>query len=103
VLNAIASMGQLQEIERATAAVLGFVQFGEGHRYADFTPGTDKVAAYGIGALIAGKLAAKVGFFKVIWLAILAGKKLILMGLIAAAALFARFRKRTAAASSTAT
>src|SRR3989449_2653188 len=34
-------------------------------RYADFIPGTDKVAEYGIAALIAGGLAAKAGLFKV--------------------------------------
>src|SRR2546426_2131137 len=33
----------------------------EGHRYADFVPGTDKVAEYGIAALIAGGVAAKAG------------------------------------------
>src|SRR5262245_6974732 len=53
VLNAVAGMGQLKDVEAATPEILGFVDFQPGHRYADYTPGTDKLAAYGIGALIA--------------------------------------------------
>ncbi len=37
------------------------VAFEEGSRYVDFDPDVDQVAAYGIGALVAGKLAAKAG------------------------------------------
>ena len=33
----------------------------QGNRYADFVPSLDTVAAVGIGGLIAGKVAAKVG------------------------------------------
>ena len=59
VLNAVASMDQLGSVKRGMAKVIGFVEFNGGHRYADFIPGTDKVAEYGIAALIAGSLAAK--------------------------------------------
>ena len=45
------------------------VDFQEGHRYADFTESTDKVATYGIAALVAGGIAAKVGLFKGLWVA----------------------------------
>ncbi|HEX8830358.1 MAG TPA: DUF2167 domain-containing protein, partial [Longimicrobium sp.] len=62
-LNAVAPMSMLPGIERDMQGVLGFVDFNDGHRYADFTGG-DKVAAYGIGALVAGTVAAKAGFFK---------------------------------------
>jgi uncharacterized membrane-anchored protein len=36
-------------------------EFAEGSRYQDYVPGVGKVAAYGIGGLIAGKAAAKLG------------------------------------------
>jgi uncharacterized membrane-anchored protein len=62
-LNAVASIGQLQKIEKDMQQVLSFVEFNDGHRYGDYVAGTDKVAAYGISALIAGKLAAKAGLF----------------------------------------
>jgi uncharacterized membrane-anchored protein len=65
-LNAVASMGQLQAIQKDMQQVLGFVEFNEGHRYGDYVAGMDKVAAYGIGGLIAGKLAAKAGLFKLL-------------------------------------
>jgi uncharacterized membrane-anchored protein len=67
-LNAVASMSQLQAIEKDMQEVLSFVEFNEGHRYGDYVAGMDKVAAYGIGALIAGKLAAKAGLFKLLLL-----------------------------------
>lgn len=85
--NAVAGMNQLGAIEKDMQEVLGFAEFNAGHRYADFSAGTDKVAAYGIGALIAGKVAAKVGFFKLALGFILAGKKFLLLALIPVAGL----------------
>lgn len=63
VLNFIASIDQLDEIDQAMPEVLAIAEFNQGMRYADFVPGVDTVAAYGIGALVAGKLAAKAGLF----------------------------------------
>jgi uncharacterized membrane-anchored protein len=85
VLNAVGSMDQLDLIHQATPEVLAAVEFNEGHRYSDFTEG-DKVAAYGIGGLILGGIATKAGFFKMLWLGILAGKKFIVIGVAAAGA-----------------
>lgn len=94
VLNAVGSMDQLELIHAQTPAVLAAVEFNEGHRYSDFTEG-DKVAAYGIGGLILGGIATKAGFFKVLWVGILALKKFIVMGFVAAAAWFKkRFGKK---------
>jgi uncharacterized membrane-anchored protein len=63
VLNFIASMDQLAEIERNLPDVLAMAEFNAGNRYLDFDPELDTVAAYGLGALIAGKAAAKIGLF----------------------------------------
>jgi uncharacterized membrane-anchored protein len=84
VLNAVADINALPDIERAMQSVLGFVDFNEGHRYQDFVASTDKKAAYGIAGLIAGAVAMKAGLFKALWLGILAFKKLIIVGLAAA-------------------
>ncbi|MBI1355683.1 MAG: DUF2167 domain-containing protein [Acidobacteria bacterium] len=65
VLNAIASMEQLAPVRTRMEDVMAFVNFNEGHRYSEFDPDIDEVAAYGIGALIAGKVAAKAGLLKV--------------------------------------
>ncbi|RYD76989.1 MAG: DUF2167 domain-containing protein [Verrucomicrobiaceae bacterium] len=83
VLNAVSSMGQLAEIEKAAPSILSMVEFQEGHRYADFKPGTDKVATYGIAALVTGGVLAKGGFFKVLIGAVLAFKKFAIVGAIA--------------------
>lgn len=85
VLNAVAGMNQLKMIESTTPTILAAVNFQEGHRYADFNGETDKVATYGIAALVAGGVAAKVGLFKGLWLAILALKKFVIILLIALA------------------
>lgn len=89
--NAVAGMNQLGAIENDMKEVMGFAEFNTGHRYADFSSSTDKIAAYGIGALIAGKVAAKVGFFKLALGFILAGKKFLLLALIPVAALVKKF------------
>ncbi len=91
VLNAVAVMPQLKQVEAATPALLAMVDFQEGHRYADFNNDTDKVATYGLAALVAGGLAAKAGFFKMLWVGILAFKKVIVLALIAAASSLKKF------------
>ena len=65
VVNFIAGMDQLAEVEAAVPDVLSMVNFTDGNRYADFDPSIDKVAAVGIGGLIAGKVLAKTGFLAV--------------------------------------
>jgi len=85
-LNAVAAMSQLQDIEKDMQAVLGFVEFNEGNRYTDYVDGTDKVAAYGIGALVAGGLAAKAGVFKLLLGGLLALKKFLILGVVAVVA-----------------
>ena len=87
-LNAVADIGQFPEIDQQTPQVLAMVDFKEGNRYADFDPKVDKVATYGLAALVAGGIAAKFGLFKVIWLGILAFKKLIIIAVVAVAAFF---------------
>jgi uncharacterized membrane-anchored protein len=88
-LNVVASMSQFAQVEKATPEILGMVNFNNGHRYADYTPGSDKLAAYGLAALVAGGIAAKTGLIKGFFLALLALKKFLILGVIALLA-FAR-------------
>lgn len=83
VLSGVAGMSQIDQIRKETRAILPAIEFTEGNRYEDFTPSTDRVAAYGIGGLIAGTAAVKMGFFKLLWVGILGFKKLII-GLVIA-------------------
>jgi uncharacterized membrane-anchored protein len=90
VLNAVATMPELAMVEQATPDILSMVNFKDGSRYADFNPSTDKLATYGLAALVAGGIAAKAGLFKVLWVGLLAAKKFVIMGLVALGAFFKR-------------
>jgi uncharacterized membrane-anchored protein len=96
-LNAIAGIDQLGEIDSQIPQILGMVDYKEGNRYADFDPKTDKVATYGIAALVAGgvlAVAAKAGFFKLLLVSLAAGWKFILIGAAAVVAFFKKLFKR---------
>jgi uncharacterized membrane-anchored protein len=84
VLNAVAGMKSLPSIRKDMQSVMAFVEFNPGHRYSDYLPGKDKLAGYGLAALVAGTMAAKAGFFKVLLAGLLAFKKAVLAGLLAA-------------------
>lgn len=95
-LNAVAPAGALPEIRKQMQAILGDVDFNPGNRYADFDASTDKLATYGIAALVAGGAAAKMGLFKGLLVAALAAKKFIILGIAAAGGFFAKwFKGRT--------
>jgi uncharacterized membrane-anchored protein len=99
VLNAVATMDQLQPVKGGMATVIGFVDFNAGNRYADFVAGSDKVAEYGIAALVAGGIAAKAGFFKLLLAGILALKKVLIVAVVAVGAWLKRlFGRRSAEA-----
>lgn len=95
VLNAIAAMPQLGEIEEATPEILGMIDFNEGKRYADYSPGVDKVAGYGLAALVAGGVAAKTGLLKGLFVALLAMKKFLIVGVIAIGAFLKKMFSRS--------
>jgi uncharacterized membrane-anchored protein len=91
VLSAIAGMGDLDAVKAGMPSMLAAVNFSDGNRYADFNPSSgDKVAAYGIAALIAGGVAAKAGMFKVLIGLLLAAKKFLVL---AAVGFFAWIKK----------
>ena len=92
--NAVASMNRLGDIEESMKQVMAFSDFNAGQRYADYDSKTDNLAAYGIGALVAGKVAAKVGLFKLILGAILAAKKLVVVAVVAVGGFIARLLGR---------
>lgn len=102
-LNAVAGMSDLDAIKQQMPDVISMIEFNAGSRYADFTPGRDKVAEYGLAALILGGVAAKIGLFKGIFLALLAAKKLVIVAVVAAAGFIGRifgFKKKSKATAS---
>jgi uncharacterized membrane-anchored protein len=82
-MEAVAPMDQLQQVRTDMRPLLDVAEFNEGYRYAEFDTKTDRVAAYGLGALIAGGLAAKAGLFAKLFAFLLLAKKFIIIGLVA--------------------
>ncbi|MEB0046235.1 MULTISPECIES: DUF2167 domain-containing protein [unclassified Pseudomonas] len=81
-LNAVASMADLQTIKQELPKVIAFTNFTDGNLYSDYSPGTDKLATYGLAALVGGGLAAKAGLFAKIGIFLLAAKKFLIIGLV---------------------
>lgn len=98
VLNAVGNMSLLPELKQGMDQVLAFSDFNEGYRYSDFDSGVDKVAAYGVAALIGGKVAAKVGLLAKFGALLLAFKKLIIVALAAIGGVVAKVFGRKKAA-----
>ncbi|MCX6199518.1 MAG: DUF2167 domain-containing protein [Bacteroidetes bacterium] len=93
ILNAIGTMDQLAEIKSQINPILANVNFNDGSKYADFDSNSDKVAAYGIGGLIAGGVLLKTGLFAKIGLVLLKFAKLIFIGGAAVVAGIVKFFK----------
>ena len=96
-LNAVAGMNQLHQIESEMQNVIAMTEFDQGQRYSDFNASTDKVAAYGIAALVAGAIAAKAGLFAKLLVLLLAFKKFAIVGFVAVAAAVRKFFGRAKA------
>ena len=90
-MNAVASMADLGLVQSGMQQVLPMAEFDAGHRYADYKPGTDKLAAYGLAALVGGGIAAKAGLFAKLGVILLAAKKFILAGVVAVGAAVKKF------------
>ena len=60
-LNLISSSSTVAGDKVAAQALLDALSFNSGKRYGDFNSSTDKVAAYGLAALVAGVAAKKLG------------------------------------------
>ncbi|WOX06934.1 DUF2167 domain-containing protein [Microbulbifer pacificus] len=91
VLNFIAGMPELDDIKQSRDAVLSIASFNPGYRYEEFDPEIDKVAAYGLGALVTGKVLAKTGALAGLLLLL---KKVWVVIPLAFGALFKLFRRR---------
>jgi uncharacterized membrane-anchored protein len=94
VMKAVAPMHRVEAVQARMKDALALVEFSPGHRYEEFDSSVDQVAAYGIGGLVAGGLLAKAGFFKLLLAGLIAGKKFVVIGVIAAASVVSRLWRR---------
>lgn len=66
-LNLVTGLNELPQHKGEAQSLLGALEFDDGKRYADFNSSTDKVAEYGLAALVLGVGAKKLGLFAVIF------------------------------------
>lgn len=94
-LNMITGMSKLGETRQAAAKFAGAAEFQSGSRYADFKPGTDKEAEYGLAGLVAAgaglAVAKKAGLIGII---LAFGKKFLILILAFGAGIAAWVRRK---------
>lgn len=93
-LNLVTEMKTIEQEKAVAHALLASLNFNDGKRYADFNSSTDKVAEYGLAALIGGVAAKKLGLLAVIGVFLLKFWKILLIGGVGIGALVAKFRKK---------
>jgi len=62
-MNLVTSMDRVELEKPATRDLLAALSFKEGKRYDDFNAATDRMAEYGLAALVGGMAAKKLGLF----------------------------------------
>jgi len=87
-LEAVADMHDLGRVNDGMKQILPMAQFDAGSTYADYKPGSDKLAAYGLAALVGGGIAAKAGLFAKLGVLLLAMKKFVILIFVAIAGFF---------------
>jgi len=65
-MNLVTDLAAVEQLKPTAKTLLAALDFDQGKRYADFDPSTDKVAEYGLAALVAGVAAKKLGMFALI-------------------------------------
>jgi len=94
IVNGVGDIDQLELVADHSKHLLTVTEFLDGQRYENFDPAYDKVAAYGIGGLIAGKIALKAGLIAKLALLLKVALKPILVGLVLLGGLVMKIFKR---------
>jgi len=87
-LTMVSDLKSIEAYKPVARELLGNIEFNEGKRYSDFNAATDKVAEYGLAALVGGLAAKKLGLLAVIGALLAKFGKLIFVGVVAVGALF---------------
>ena len=87
-LTMVTDLNSVDQYKPIARELLGNIEFNEGKRYSDFNAATDKVAEYGLAALVGGLAAKKLGLLAVIGALLAKFGKLIFVGVVAVGALF---------------
>jgi len=93
-LNLITSTSTIGQDKQVAKQLLAAVEFNGGKKYSDFNASTDKVAAYGLAALVGGVAVKKLGLLAVIGAFLLKFAKIIAIAVAALGGIFVKFFKR---------
>ena len=92
-LNLITSASSIEADKPSVHELLAATSFNEGKRYSDFNASTDKVAAYGLAALVGGIAAKKLGLLAAIGVFVAKFAKVLIIGAAAAGGAVIKFMK----------
>lgn len=92
-LDLVTALASVEKNKPRAHALLDAISFNDGKRYADFTPSTDKVAAYGLAALVAGVAAKKLGLLALAGVTIVKFAKVIILAVTGAGAVVVKWFK----------
>jgi uncharacterized membrane-anchored protein len=93
-LNLVTDSAAIDAAKDRARTLLGALEFQSGKTYADFAPATDKVAQYGLAALIGGIAAKKLGMFALAAAFFAKFAKVLLLAGAVAAGVVAKFFRR---------
>lgn len=89
-LNLVGSGETVTREKGRAKELLAALQYNKGKAYGDFQPGVDKVAEFGLAALIAGAAAKKLGLFAMAAVFLAKAWKIVLVGVLAFGGLFSK-------------
>jgi len=92
-LNLITNSSTVEADKPAAHQLLEAVNFNSGKRYGDFNESTDKVAAYGLAALVGGLAAKKLGLLAGLGVLIAKFAKVIIAVVVGAGAAISKWLK----------
>jgi uncharacterized membrane-anchored protein len=93
-LNLVTGEKSISADKPHAAKLLAALDYKEGKRYEDFNASSDRLAEFGLAALIGGVVAKKLGFLALIGVALLKFWKLALVGLAVAGGTITKLFKR---------
>ncbi|MFC4274891.1 DUF2167 domain-containing protein [Achromobacter aloeverae] len=93
-LDLLTSKSQVAAQKPALIALLDNLSYNDGKRYADFNSSTDKVAEYGLAALVAGVAAKKLGLLAIIAAFVAKFGKLAILAIAAGGGAFFKIFRR---------
>ncbi len=96
-MNLVTRLKEIEARKPIARQLLAALEFKEGKRYVDFNEKTDRVAEYGLVALIAGVAAKKLGFFAMVAMFLAKFGKLAAVAAFAAAAAVVKLWRRKSA------